>query len=186
MTVKLSDSVRSDNATDLINRLDQGTSAGLLRVFTAPAPTRASGWVANKTWAVDTIVFTGSECYRCTTAGAGGATEPTWPGSGTVADGAAVWTYEGAPTVLGTLTLSDPCGTQDSGTVTFSVITQDSAADASGQAVWALGMDSDQIPHILVDVGVSGSGAALQLNTVNIVAGGPIDVSSAVVAMGGL
>jgi|GEM_PF-890386 len=30
--------------------------------------------------------------YRCTTAGTGGTSEPTWPESGTVADGSVVWT----------------------------------------------------------------------------------------------
>lgn len=33
--------------------------------------------------------------YKCTTAGTSGATEPTWPGSGTVSSGTAVFTYEG-------------------------------------------------------------------------------------------
>jgi hypothetical protein len=31
--------------------------------------------------------------YQCTTAGAAGSTEPTWPSSGTVADGTVVWTF---------------------------------------------------------------------------------------------
>jgi hypothetical protein len=34
--------------------------------------------------------------FRCTTAGIAGSTEPTWPGSGTVADGTVVWTYYAA------------------------------------------------------------------------------------------
>jgi hypothetical protein len=34
--------------------------------------------------------------FKCTTAGTTGTTEPTWPSSGTVADGTAVWTYEAA------------------------------------------------------------------------------------------
>ncbi|PZR07082.1 MAG: hypothetical protein DI536_28925 [Archangium gephyra] len=39
--------------------------------------------------------------YRCTTAGTTANAEPTWPTSGTVADGTAVWTYIGATQALG-------------------------------------------------------------------------------------
>src|SRR5437868_4913311 len=38
---------------------------------------------------------------------------------------------------LGTLTCSDPIGSESAGALTFDTITQDSAADASGTASWA-------------------------------------------------
>lgn len=81
-------------------------------------------------------------------------------------------------TLLGTLTCSDPCGTVSGTTLTFSSITQDSAADATGTAAWARIADSTGLAVMDIDAGVIGGGAALQLNTTSIVAGGPIVISS--------
>lgn len=77
-------------------------------------------------------------------------------------------------TLLGTLTFSDPCGTETAGTFTASAITQDSAADATGTATWARIADSTGATVCDVDVGTSGGGASLQMNTTSIVIGGPI------------
>lgn len=55
-------------------------------------------------WAATNAYTLGAYCipttatgivYKCTTAGTSGATEPTWPTSGTVSDGGAVWTFSG-------------------------------------------------------------------------------------------
>lgn len=77
-------------------------------------------------------------------------------------------------TLLGTLTFSDPCGTETTGTFTASAITQDSAADATGTATWARIADSTGATVCDVDVGNAGGGASLQMNTTSIVVGGPI------------
>ena len=45
--------------------------------------------------------------YKCTTAGTTGATEPTWPGAGTVASGSAVFTYEGVTTPTAGIPVAD-------------------------------------------------------------------------------
>ena len=42
-----------------------------------------------------TTLNTGIKYYICTTAGTSGTTEPTWPSSGTVTDGSAVWLVAG-------------------------------------------------------------------------------------------
>ena len=83
--------------------------------------------------------------------------------------------------LLGTLTFGKPCGTVTNKTFTAGSITQDSAADASGTATWARVADSSGNAFVDIDVTTIGGGGALQLNTVNIVAGGPILVSSFVI-----
>lgn len=86
-------------------------------------------------------------------------------------------------TLLGTLTFSDPCGSSSSGTLTFSAITQDSSADATGTATWARITDSAANVVFDCDVGVTGGGATIQFNTTNFVITGPILISSFVVSV---
>lgn len=85
-------------------------------------------------------------------------------------------------TLLGTLTCADPCGTVSGKTLTFSAITQDSSADAGGIAAWARIADSAGVAVIDIDVGLVGSGAALQMNTTTIVTLGPIGISTLSIA----
>lgn len=83
-------------------------------------------------------------------------------------------------TLLGTLTCSDPAAPGASGGVlTFSAITEDSSADATGTATWARIADSNGNTICDVDVTTTGGGGTIQLNTTSIVAGGPIRISSA-------
>lgn len=107
-------------------------------------------------------------------------------GAGTlkIYDGTRPATGGTATTLLGTLTFSDPCGTVSSGVLTFSAITADSSADATGTATWARIADSAGTFVADISVGISGSGAELILNTTSIVAGGPISVSSATLTEG--
>ena len=84
----------------------------------------------------------------------------------------------GAQTLLGTLTCSDPSGTQTTGVITFSAITQDSAADATGTATWARLADSAATAVADFDVTATAGGGAITLNTTSIVVGGPIAMSS--------
>lgn len=93
----------------------------------------------------------------------------------------------GAPivdTLLGTVTLSDPSATQSNGVLTFGAITEDSEADATGNAGWArlLNGDGDEVAYFTVSDS-TGTGD-IKMNTVAIVAGGPIRVRSMVVSMG--
>jgi len=88
-------------------------------------------------------------------------------------------------TLLGTLTFSDPGAPNAAdGVLTFSAITQDEAADASGTATWARVEDSDGTFVLDLSVGATGSGADIELNTVSIVAGGPISITSATLTEG--
>ena len=85
---------------------------------------------------------------------------------------------------LGTLTCSDPCGTQADGLLTFSAITQDSAADATGTATWARLKNPAGNAVVDFDVTNSVGTGAIKLNTVSIVTGGPILMTSLTVQVG--
>ncbi len=103
-------------------------------------------------------------------AGAGAGTIKVY--TGTIPATAA--TAIGSQVLLGTLTFSDPCAASASSrTLTFSAITSDSSADATGTAAWARIADSDGNTIFDCTIG-SGSGVVLQLNTTAIVSGGPI------------
>lgn len=81
-------------------------------------------------------------------------------------------------TLLGTLTCSDPAGTISGRVLTFSAITDDSAADSSGAATWARMLDSDGNAVHDFTVTATGGGGDITLNTTTIVAGGPIQITS--------
>jgi hypothetical protein len=88
--------------------------------------------------------------------------------------------------LLGTCTFSQPCAPDASGGVlTFSAVTDDDAADASGTATWARIVDGAGAFVMDIDVGLTGSGADFIMNTVTIVAGGPIRVASGTITEGG-
>ena len=89
--------------------------------------------------------------------------------------------------LLGTVTCSDDCGTvatiNDVPTLTFNAITSDSAADAGGVAAWGRAKSGEITPVAVIDFDIStvgGSGFG-QMNTTNIVAGGPISAPSVVI-----
>lgn len=86
---------------------------------------------------------------------------------------------------LGTLTCSDPAATQTAGVITFSAITQDSAADASGTAAWAYIKDSTGAIVNAVDVTDAAGDGFIQVNTTAVVAGGPILINSLTITVGG-
>ena len=81
-------------------------------------------------------------------------------------------------TLLATLTFSDPAfgAASSSGIATASAITQDSSADDTGTASWARIKDSTGATIFDCDVGTSG--ATINLNTVSIVAGAAVSLSS--------
>lgn len=74
---------------------------GLIRLA-HPDPTAVTltwggaDWAATHAYALNALIVDGGKKYKCTTAGTSGASEPTWPSSGTVSDGTAVWTYQAA------------------------------------------------------------------------------------------
>lgn len=82
-------------------------------------------------------------------------------------------------TLLATLTFSDPSAPgAASGVTTFSAITEDAVADATGTAAWARVKDSAGNTIFDVDVSATGGGSTIELNTVAIVAGGPVRITA--------
>ena len=110
-------------------------------------------------------------------AGTGPATISVYTGTKPAGPDTAITTQ----VLLGTQTCSDPVGFVASRSLTFGTITQDSAADDSGNATWARTSDSDAVAVVDVDVTATGGGGFLQLNTTAIVAGGPIQITSFVI-----
>lgn len=88
-----------------------------------------------------------------------------------------------ATTLLAELTCSDPsAGAAASGVLTFSAITQDSSANATGTATWFRMVDS--VATFVMDGNVGTSGSDLNLTTVSIVATQPVSISSATITAG--
>jgi len=87
-------------------------------------------------------------------------------------------TAVGSQTLLAELTFSDPCASSAaSGVLTFSAITSDSSANATGTATWARILDSDA--NVIMDVSVGSSGSVvLTFNTTAIVSGGPVAITA--------
>lgn len=84
----------------------------------------------------------------------------------------------GGNTKLGTCTCSVTSGTVASGVYTFSAITMDSSADATGTAAWARIRDGAGNACFDVDVSVTGGTGTVQMPTTSIVSGGPIAFNS--------
>lgn len=89
-----------------------------------------------------------------------------------------------ATTLLAELTCNATLAADaDGGTLTLNAITDDSTADADGTATWARWMKSDGTTHVM-DMSVGTSGADINLNTVAIVAGATVSITSAVITEG--
>lgn len=111
-------------------------------------------------------------------AGAGAATVKLYTGTQPAGPGTAV----GAQVLLGTLTCSDPAfGSSASGTATASAITSDTTADATGTATWFRAADSNGLA--VIDGSVGTATADMILDSVSIVAGGTIAVTSWTITM---
>ena len=86
----------------------------------------------------------------------------------------------GAGTLLATLTFSATAfgATATTGIATASSITGDSSADATGTAAWARILNGSAATVFDCDVTATGGGGTIELNTVSIVSGGTVDITS--------
>lgn len=80
-------------------------------------------------------------------------------------------------TLLATLTFSSTSGTATDGVLTFSTITADSSADATGTAAWARIADSLGNTVFDCDVTATGVGGIIELDSVSIVIDGAVSIS---------
>lgn len=88
-----------------------------------------------------------------------------------------------ATTLLAELTCTDPsAGAASAGVLTFSSITQDSSANATGTATWFRMVDS--AATFVMDGNVGTSGSDLNLTTTAIVSTQPVSISSATITAG--
>jgi hypothetical protein len=96
------------------------------------------------------------------------------------AKGAAITTQ----TLLGTVTFDEPAGTVTDGELTFNVITDDSSADADGEAAWVRVLDGDDA--FVMDMTVTDTVGAgpVKMPSTQVYAGGTIHVASAVLTEG--
>jgi len=92
---------------------------------------------------------------------------------------------DSADVLLAQVPLSDPCGSVNgtTGQLTFSIAGPDTSADATGTAAYGEFCDSDGLVHLSLpaqdgSVAVSGK---IVLNTLSIVAGGPVAVLTATI-----
>ena len=99
--------------------------------------------------------------------------------------GGSIKIRDASDVLLAQVPLSDPCGTVNgtTGQLAFSIAGPDSSADASGTAAYGEFCDSDGTVHLSLpaqsgSVAVSGK---LVLNTLSIVAGGPVAIISATI-----
>ena len=87
-------------------------------------------------------------------------------------------------TLLATLALTTTVATQTDGVITFETITGDSSANASGNAGWCRVLDRDDNEVVYFSIADDGSGE-INLNSVSIVSGAPVSISSMVITVGG-
>ncbi|WP_372986924.1 hypothetical protein [Marinobacter sp.] len=87
-------------------------------------------------------------------------------------------------TLLGTLTLTPGVGTVSAGVLTFDTITDDSSADASGEAGWCRVLDRNGDEAAYFTIADDGSGE-INFNEATIVVGAPISITSLSLVVGG-
>jgi hypothetical protein len=98
-------------------------------------------------------------------------------------DGTRLATGGTATTLLAELTCTDPsANAAATGLLTFSTITQDSSANATGTATWFRMVDS--AATFVMDGNVAVSASDLNLTTTSIVSTQPVSISSATITAG--
>lgn len=194
MTIRIHPSVRVATAQARLDAIDAAATAGAFRQYSGGQPDTERSVDALAAHAVSTAYVTGDyvtavgHYYRAENDGTSAGTAPTWPTDGsTVVDNDITWQDMGEiPVLLGTLTLSQPCGQivqTPIGALTevaleFYAWTEDSSADASNTATWGEFVDGDGNVVLNGSTGTAGRGADFEINTTDIIAGGPIRIKS--------
>lgn len=92
---------------------------------------------------------------------------------------------DAADVLLATIPLTDPCGTVNAttGQLTITMAGRDESADATGTAAYGEFCDSDGLVHLSLpaQAGSAAVSGKIVINSLSIVAGGPVEVLSATV-----
>ena len=183
--IRMSTALRNARAQAIADQLDSGGAAGYFQLFTGgqPDPDKEISALSSHTpetaYSPGDYVIAGVHYYRAETAGTSASTAPVFPTDGsTVMDGDVVWQDMGeVPKLLGTLTLSYPCGAVLDGVLQFAPWQQDNAADASGIVAWGRFFTSTDEPVLDASIGGNGSGAAFIINATNVIKDGPLRIT---------
>jgi len=87
-------------------------------------------------------------------------------------------------TLLATLTLTNAVGSVTDGVLTLDEITEDPAADNSGDIGWARAVDRDGAESVYFSVAENGTGD-INFSSVTLTAGEPVGISSFKITVGG-
>ncbi|MFN3711787.1 MAG: hypothetical protein ACK4S8_14660 [Alishewanella aestuarii] len=191
--IRIATSLRISRAQAIIDALDAAATPAVFEQYSGGQPDPDASidsipaHAAETAYNIGKYVTAAGRYYRAENSGTSAATAPAWPTNGsTVTDNDITWRDMGeVPILLGTLTLSQPCGTvvvtELPGGVTvvateFYAWTEDASADASNIASWGRLKDGDGNNVLDGSVGAEGSGADFIINTTSIIAGGPIRI----------
>jgi hypothetical protein len=99
--------------------------------------------------------------------------------------GGSIKIRDAADVLLAQIPLTDPCGTVNgtTGQLTITLAGRDESADAAGEPAYGELCDSNGVVHLSLpaQVGSVAVSGKLVINTATIVAGGPVEVLSAVI-----
>lgn len=99
--------------------------------------------------------------------------------------GGSIKIRDAADVLLAQIPLTDPCGTVNgtTGQLTITPSGRDESADATGTAAYGEFCDSNGVVHLSLpaQVGAAAVSGKIVINTLSIVAGGPVEVLSATV-----
>lgn len=90
-----------------------------------------------------------------------------------------------AGTLLAEFELDNSVGTEANGVITFSAISDDAAASATGDPTWGRILDRDGTVRIHMTASAQGGYGEIQVNPGTITSGEPVSVSLGVIRVGG-
>ncbi len=169
-------------AAATLQLLDADTAPAALQIWSGGRPDLGAAVDSIPAHQTDTAytqgdyVTAGLDYYRAENSGTSGSTAPAWPTDGnTIADGDITWQHMGAtPELLGVFTFSQPAGSLSGHQLTLTPATETPKTLKNGTASWSRLVNG---AGTLVYEGIAGlpeSGAFVELNTLELKAGGDL------------
>lgn len=169
-------------AAATLQLLDADSAPAELQIWSGGRPDLAAAvdaipdWQPSTTYSAGDYVSAGLDYYRAENSGTSGATAPAWPtGGATVTDNDITWQHMGQiPTLLGVITFSQPAGTLHGHQLTLTPAAETPTVLTGGTATWARLVNGAGTLIYEGSTGLEGSGAFVELNTLELVAGGDL------------